>query len=175
MWERFSRVQLCETPWTVAPQDPLSMGFSRQEYWNGLLIPSLGDLLNPGMEPESSALAGGFFTTIATSVSPEGRALQKTGRGVLRLSGKGKGISPPRMMWAPRRGAERHRWNRSCVLLGSAPTRPRGDPWSRSLAPAHTPAVTPGPSYIHVCEHASLHTGVQAGQKLFICLLLLFS
>ena len=39
------------------------MGLSRQEYWNGLLIPSLGDLLNPGIEPESSALAGGFFTT----------------------------------------------------------------------------------------------------------------
>ena len=51
------------TPWTVASQVPLSMGFSRQEYWNGLLFPSLGDLPNPGFESVSPALAGGFFTT----------------------------------------------------------------------------------------------------------------
>ena len=38
---RFSRVQLCATPWTAAHQAPLSMGFSRQEYWSGLPLPSL--------------------------------------------------------------------------------------------------------------------------------------
>jgi len=43
-------------PWTVALQAPLSMGFSRQEYWSELLFPSPGDLPNPGMEPESPAL-----------------------------------------------------------------------------------------------------------------------
>ena len=37
---RFSHVQLCATPWTAAHQVPLSMGFSRQEYWNGLPLPS---------------------------------------------------------------------------------------------------------------------------------------
>ena len=45
---------------------PLSMGFSRQEYWSGLPFPPPGDLPNPGMEPVplvSSALASGFFTT----------------------------------------------------------------------------------------------------------------
>ena len=47
----------------VACQVPLSVGFSRQEYWSGLSFPSPGDLPDPGMEPESSALAGGFFTT----------------------------------------------------------------------------------------------------------------
>ena len=47
----------------VAYQVPLSVGFSRQEYWSGLSFPSPGDLPDPGMEPESSALAGGFFTT----------------------------------------------------------------------------------------------------------------
>ena len=47
----------------VALQAPLTMGFPRQEYWNGLPFPSLGDLPNPGTEPESPALAGGFFTT----------------------------------------------------------------------------------------------------------------
>ena len=56
------------TPWTVACQVPLSMGFSRQEYWSGLPLPSPGDLHNPGIEPVSvmsPALAGGFFTTSA--------------------------------------------------------------------------------------------------------------
>ena len=51
------------TPWTVARQAPLSMRFLRQEYWDGLPFPSPGDLLNPGTEPASLALAGGFFTT----------------------------------------------------------------------------------------------------------------
>ena len=41
--------------------NPLSMGFPRQEYWNGLPIPSPGDLPNPGMEPMSPTLTGGFF------------------------------------------------------------------------------------------------------------------
>ena len=51
---------------TVAPQAPLSMGFSRQEYWNGVPFPPQGDLPDPGIEPESlapPALADGFFTT----------------------------------------------------------------------------------------------------------------
>ena len=50
------------TPWTVAHQAPLSMGFLRQEYWRGLPFPTPGDLPNPGIEPKSPALAGGFFT-----------------------------------------------------------------------------------------------------------------
>ena len=51
-----SHVWLFATPWTVAYQSPLSVGFSRQEYWNGLPFPSPGDLPNPGMEPGSPAL-----------------------------------------------------------------------------------------------------------------------
>ena len=51
------------TPWTVAYQAPLSMEFSRQEYWSGLPFPPPGDLPNPGIELASFALAGGFFTT----------------------------------------------------------------------------------------------------------------
>ena len=50
------------TPWTVARQAPLSMGFPRQEYWSGLLFPSLGDLIDPGIGPMFPALAGRFFT-----------------------------------------------------------------------------------------------------------------
>ena len=58
--------QLLVTPWTVAYQAPLSLGFSRQEYWSGLPFPSPGDLPDPGIEPASlmsPALAGGLFTT----------------------------------------------------------------------------------------------------------------
>ena len=55
--------QSCPTPWTIACQAPLFMGFSRQEYRSGLPCPPPGNLPNPGMEPTSPALAGGFFTT----------------------------------------------------------------------------------------------------------------
>jgi len=51
------------TPWTVAHQAPLSMGFSRQEQWSGLLFPSPRDLPDPEIEPTSPALAGRFFNT----------------------------------------------------------------------------------------------------------------
>ena len=51
-----SRVQLFSTPWTVAYQAPLSMGFSRQEYWSGLPFPSPGHLPYPGIETGSPAL-----------------------------------------------------------------------------------------------------------------------
>ena len=44
------------TPWAVAYQGPLSMGFFRQEYWSGLPFPSPGDLPDPGIEPRSPAL-----------------------------------------------------------------------------------------------------------------------
>ena len=51
------------TPWTVAHQAPLSMGFSRQEHWSGLPCPPPGCLPDPGIEHTSSVLAGEFFTT----------------------------------------------------------------------------------------------------------------
>ena len=51
-----SHVQLFVTPWTVALQAPLSMGFSRQEYWSGLLCPSPADLPDPGIEPRFPTL-----------------------------------------------------------------------------------------------------------------------
>ena len=66
---RLSHVQLFGTPWTVACQAPLSMRFSRQEYWNRLPFPSAEDLPYRGTEPASlasPALAGRFFTTNAT-------------------------------------------------------------------------------------------------------------
>ena len=62
-----SCILLFGTPWTVAHQAPLSMGFSRQEYCSGLPFPSAGDLPNPGIKHASLAtpgLAGRFFTTV---------------------------------------------------------------------------------------------------------------
>ena len=55
MLSRFNGIWLCIL-WTVARQAPLSMGFPRQEYWSGLLFPSLGDLPDPGIKPKSPAL-----------------------------------------------------------------------------------------------------------------------
>ena len=51
------------TPWTVARQTPLSVGFPRQDYQSGLPFPPPGDLANPGIEPESPALVGKVLTT----------------------------------------------------------------------------------------------------------------
>ena len=51
-----SHVQLFVTQWTVAYQAPLSMGFSRQEYWSELQFPSPGELPDPGIEPQSPTL-----------------------------------------------------------------------------------------------------------------------
>ena len=61
-----SRVQLFVTPWTIAYQAPLSMGFSRQEYWSGLPFPSPGDLPDPGIEPRSPALQADVRVNLIT-------------------------------------------------------------------------------------------------------------
>ena len=66
LYEVTSIVSDSVIPQTAAPQNPLSMGFSRQEYCSGLLFPSLGDLSDPGMETTSlisPALLGEFFTS----------------------------------------------------------------------------------------------------------------
>ena len=62
-----------QTPWTVAPWAPLSIGVSRQEYWSGLLCPPPGHLPDPGIEPmslTSLAWQGAFFTTSTTWKAP---------------------------------------------------------------------------------------------------------
>ena len=79
MLSHFSCVGLFATPWPVACEAPLSMGFPRQEDWSGLPFPPPGNLLSPGIELTlvslmSPALADGFFTTRATW---EGRAYTK--------------------------------------------------------------------------------------------------
>ena len=59
-------------PWTAAYQAPLSMGFSRQEYWSGLPFPSSGDLPYPGIKPRSPALQAGVLTS-----EPPGKPLPR--------------------------------------------------------------------------------------------------
>ena len=74
-----SPLGLLLTPWAVAHQAPLSMGFPRQEYWSGLPFSSAGYLPNPRIEPMSPALravcciVGGFFT-----IEPPGKLLLKS-------------------------------------------------------------------------------------------------
>ena len=65
-----SGAQVCATPWTVVYQGPLSMGFSRQEYWSGLPSPSPGDLPNPGTEPGSPLNCGQMFCHLSHQGSP---------------------------------------------------------------------------------------------------------
>ena len=68
---RFSCVQLCATPWILACQAPLSMGFFRQEYWNGLPCPPPGDLPNPEIKPVASA-----FQADSLPLSPPGKPMR---------------------------------------------------------------------------------------------------
>ena len=70
----FSCVQFFAILWTVAHQLPLSMGFSRQEYWSGLPCPSPGDLPKPGIEPASlmfPGLAGRFLVPLGPPRKPK--------------------------------------------------------------------------------------------------------
>ena len=73
MLSHFSRVQLSVTPWIIAHEAPLSMGFCRQEYWSELPCSPPGDLPDPGIKPTSlmsPPLAGRFFTTNITQEAP---------------------------------------------------------------------------------------------------------
>ena len=67
-----SGVQLFGTTWTVAHKIPLSMDFSRKEQWNELLLPTAGDLPDPGIKPVFPALAGRFITP-----APSGKTLKE--------------------------------------------------------------------------------------------------
>jgi len=72
LWKKIASLVTLGIPWTIAHQVPLSMGFSRPEYWSGQLFPSAGDVPDPGIKPRSpvlqavSCIAGAFFTDSAT-------------------------------------------------------------------------------------------------------------
>ena len=89
----FSHVQLFATHWTAAVQAPLSMGFSRQEYWSGWLCCASGYLPDPEIEPTcllSPALAGSFFTSSATWEAPYLRQSQLIISLLIQTKGKTK-------------------------------------------------------------------------------------
>ena len=91
----FSCVWLFVTLWAVARQAPLSMGFSKEEYWHGLSCPFPGDLPNPRIEPTSlvsPASAGGFFTTSVTGEAHPYVTIGKT-TALTRLTFAGKMMS----------------------------------------------------------------------------------
>ena len=103
----FSHVWLFVTPWTVACRTPLSMGFSRQEYWSGLPFPPLGDLPGPGIKPASSvppASISWFFTTEPSGkpkilhsrspITPNLESCQKSKDNVCLSWGWGRGEHP---------------------------------------------------------------------------------
>ena len=71
-----SHVQLLVAPWTAARQAPLSMGFSRQEYWSGLPCPPPGDLCNPVIKPRSPAWQAGSLLS-----ELPGKPIEKTVKG----------------------------------------------------------------------------------------------
>ena len=78
-------VRLFATPWTVAYQASLSMGFSRQEYWSGLPFISPGDLPDPGIEPKSPALQADSLLPELQGKPPLGKMKKKGGEVVLYL------------------------------------------------------------------------------------------
>ena len=91
------------TPWTVAHQVPLSMGFSRQKYWSGLPFPSAGDPPVPEIEPESHALAGRFFTIAAPEDQHKAsKPTEKSSQRTLSLETEDLTLSSPLsvFMWA---------------------------------------------------------------------------
>ena len=80
-------MRLVVTPWTVAHQAPLSMGFSRQEYWSGLPFHSPGNLPDPEIKPASlmsPALAGRFFTTVPPGKLPTCVVIMNSHKSTLR-------------------------------------------------------------------------------------------
>ena len=104
-WERSlcMRAQLCPTLtlWTVSRQAPLSMGFSRWEYWSGLPCPPPGDLPKPGTEPRSSPLQGNSLLTEPTREARKAGQLQidlelKRGTGVIDIDLE---LTPPAKTW----------------------------------------------------------------------------
>ena len=111
-----SHVQLFVSPYTIAHQAPLSMGFSRQEYWSGLPFPPPGDLPNPGIKQVSPALAGRFFIT-----EPRGKPIcpgQTCTLGHARCRWLSSGLQAPP-------GAQRQRSDPKILLtctLGPTPT-----------------------------------------------------
>ena len=112
-----SRVWLFATSYTVACQAPLFMGFSRQDYWSELPFPSPGHLLNPGIEPASPTLAGGFFSTELPE-KPRRDVLSKTSRATSWGHSMVNMPAWPSKHWPPRLSKCRAESTESCLGSG---------------------------------------------------------
>ena len=98
-WKSLSRVRLFVTPWTVAPQAPPPMGFSRQEYWSGLPFPSPGGLPDPRNRTQVSRIAGRFFTDWAMREAQQViyRTAKKRKKGLSRVNKMATTLA--RLLW----------------------------------------------------------------------------
>ena len=112
------------SPWTVARRAPLPVGFPRQEYWSGLPFPSPGDLPDPGLEPGSAELAGGFFSSEPLGSQGSPSVSRSVGADSLRP----RGLQPTRLLcpWdSPGKRARIPEWvvvqSLSCVRLSATP------------------------------------------------------
>ena len=115
--ESLSHVQLFVTPWTVAHQAPLSMGFSRREYWSRLPCPSPGHLPDPGIEPTSlttPTLAGGFFATSITWEALE--MIRSHPRPLGKAASEEEGKMKKEVSWTPKREKEKEEDNNGAKL-----------------------------------------------------------
>ena len=104
--QSLSHVWLCVTPWTVACEAPLSMGFPRQEYWSGLPFPSQSHLPNPRIEFVSPALADGFFPTEPPGTFYHSKTnafliIKINDSYSLRWTGKSGALGPLALSWIP--------------------------------------------------------------------------
>ena len=110
MVSRFSHVQFFGTPWTVARQAPLSVGFSRKEYWSGLPCPSPRDLPHPRIEPGSPALQAdslqseppGTLIQTIKFVAKGKKRKEKEATSVYRFKTKPRHMEAARLCWGHR-------------------------------------------------------------------------
>ena len=130
-----SCIRIFVTPWTVAYQAPLSMGFSREEYWSGLPRPSPGDLPNPRIETQVSCTSGRFFIIWATREVP------------LLLSGGSAGS------WNFLQCIPRNEWNLSTCIMPKHSAGIWDRPWTQRV-----PAVALMEEINKPSDHTGQHT-----------------
>jgi len=152
-----NRVWLFVTPWTVAHQAPLSMGFSRQEYWNWLPFPSPGGLPNPGIKPRSPTLQAEALTS-----EPPGKPC--TYVLVSRFSLKNRNIWPQRTPF--------------CMELGRICPLRVDDVLCSSLSQVLSLHCCPSPACtysIYVCDAFAVHCVTFAVHDLWVLKVLFFA
>ena len=134
-----SHVQLFVTPWTVAHQAPLSMAFSRQDYWSGLPFSPPGDLPNPEIEPGSPALQADYLPSEPERTSGE-KLIPNNARKNLGIEAQRSGMVFPRT----------HSWLMLYGLLSCSPA-----PRDLTSAPLHGTHQNNYSMYSHFSLHTS--------------------